>query len=303
MIEMSMDSMSRVTELDEVQVLAYWIWQQVDIFCRDQGITYYMAYGSLIGAMRHQGFIPWDDDIDIWMKREDYALFELEFPGWARRRGLYLISPNLTKGYDRIFSKVCLEHTVTESSNSNYRQGIFIDLFIIDGSPNNTLFRFIRIKHLQIIRNLLTLIGYCPNNRTSTTVLQHIYSVLGSILRKILDVGSLSRRYSAVATKNLCNSSNILLIPVRKSKGRALEFDSELFKDVVDVVFENSTAMVPNGYDEVLTQIYGDWRIPPSLDLRIPMHSENSYIDRQYIRVEEIRKELDWRSPSRKVQE
>ena len=82
--------MRQVTDLKEIQYLALEIFKAVKVFCEEKDITYYLAYGTLLGAIRHKGFIPWDDDIDLWMKREDFNRFCKEFPVWGNKNGLYV---------------------------------------------------------------------------------------------------------------------------------------------------------------------------------------------------------------------
>ncbi len=144
--------MKEITALEDVQALQLSIVDKVDEFCRIAGIRYFLAYGTLIGAVRHQGFIPWDDDIDLWMLRGDYDRFETEFPAWAKDHGLYLNSPSTTPGYNRVFNKVCDNRTlgVEESYRNDFEEGCWVDVFPVDAVPEGSLARWLKIMNIPV---------------------------------------------------------------------------------------------------------------------------------------------------------
>lgn len=88
--------MKEITELHDIQSIRLSMVGKIDEFCSEAGIRYFLAYGTLIGGIRHQGFIPWDDDIDLWMLRPDFDRFESEFPQWAKSRGCFSTRPALS---------------------------------------------------------------------------------------------------------------------------------------------------------------------------------------------------------------
>lgn len=116
------------------------ILKDVDEFCRQNGLRYSLAYGTLIGAVRHHGFIPWDDDIDIQMPRPDFERFIREYgrePG-ARYRCLYN-TVNEEERFQHFFAKVHDTHTVCVQGKSVvYKFGVNLDVFPIDGRPDDT---------------------------------------------------------------------------------------------------------------------------------------------------------------------
>lgn len=82
--------MRAITDLDELKAIELDIMKKVHEFCEEKKIWYVLTYGTLIGAIRHNGFIPWDDDIDIFVMRDGFERIEKEFPEWGKDHGLFL---------------------------------------------------------------------------------------------------------------------------------------------------------------------------------------------------------------------
>ena len=95
--------MRQVTELKEMQSLALTILKGINEFCSEYKISYYLAYGTLLGAIRHKGFIPWDDDIDLWMKRDEFNILCENFQAWGLSHGLYINSIKTVQNYTQLF--------------------------------------------------------------------------------------------------------------------------------------------------------------------------------------------------------
>lgn len=113
----------------------------IDKVCRENGIKYSLAYGSMLGAVRHGGFIPWDDDMDIWMLRKDYDKF-IEI--WEKNPidGYFLLRQETSPEFPQNFSKIrkCNTAFVSQGEeNTNYHHGIFVDIFPMDNVSNNKL--------------------------------------------------------------------------------------------------------------------------------------------------------------------
>lgn len=276
--------METITELHQIQAVAFSILEEFDRFCREFHIDYYMAYGTLIGAIRHKGFIPWDDDIDVWVSRESYSRIMDLFPAWGRKRRLYLNSSQTTEGYNRIFAKVCLEDTEihTRDRHNPYTEGLFIDIFVLDGSPNSRLGRFVHVTRLQTLRNLITLSAYGADQLPSHGRKEAVIGAVSRLFRG-LDQRRLVQRYERLAAKAPLEKSDYVLVPIRRSKGRALELPRAWFDKTLDQPFQTMICSVPVGYDQILRHIYGDYMQLPPEDQRKPGHCADFYAEKEVL--------------------
>lgn len=271
--------MRQVTDLKEIQSLGLKILSDVDMFCQEHGITYFLAYGTLLGAIRHGGFIPWDDDIDIWIKREDYNRLVDAFPEWGASHGLYLNSPKTVHKYNRPHSQICLSDTVLlqNQRDDQFEEGYYIDVFPIDGLPANAFLRWLRIKHLQFLKNICTLSAYTVKADEKKTFKKKIL-LLASRLFKNKDTQKTMLRYEKVAGLNDCSSSAYLqIIAPGKNRGRNMVLPATDFQDLEIRRFEGMLAAIPCGYDDVLSKLYGDYMTPPPEDQRKPHHDFRLY--------------------------
>lgn len=129
--------MSRqIKDIEEIKKIQLEILKYVDQFCSQNNIKYALGYGTLIGAVRHKGFIPWDDDIDIIMRRNDYNRFIELF---SKETGRYKVwSHNLQTDYPIPYAKVTDEKTLKlEGTNYYVERGVDIDVFPLDDLPND----------------------------------------------------------------------------------------------------------------------------------------------------------------------
>lgn len=131
---------------DQLQKTLLEIFDYIDELCKNIGIKECFIGGSALGAVRHKGFIPWDDDLDLGMTRADYNKFKEAFLKQNDKR-FRLNAPNLTKKVRSRFPKVLKSGTIMREitdSKDVETQGIFVDIFIIDNVPNNKFHRFLK---------------------------------------------------------------------------------------------------------------------------------------------------------------
>ena len=147
--------MKIIDNLDELKKIELDIMIKIHQFCEKNNIKYYMIAGTLIGAIRHKGFIPWDDDIDIAMSREEYEKFLREFPAYGEKNNLLAVNNRTNPYYGRPMTKVI--DTRTCLMEPEYRSddpiGVFVDIWVMDGVPTG-----VNRNHWQRKRNIICII-------------------------------------------------------------------------------------------------------------------------------------------------
>lgn len=148
--------------LKEIQLIELKILQEIHELCLKHEISYYMSGGTLLGAVRHKGFIPWDDDIDIFMPRREYNRF-CEIAPTELPACLELQNRALTEKFPFWFSKVIQKRTcLIENQMPKSIMGVYVDIFPIDGLPANPLKRFWLENKMRIL-NRLSLAQVCAD--------------------------------------------------------------------------------------------------------------------------------------------
>lgn len=259
--------------LREVQLKQLDIALEVKRICDKHDIKYFLDAGTLLGAIRHEGFIPWDDDLDIGMTRENYDKFVEIAP--VEIGGDYFIQNWETdKNFALPYCKVRADKTKYIEKNSvkvDAHNGIFIDIFPYDNVPDDikkrksqsiiikSLFRLNLVKH-----------KYTPW-REDDKLAKLIYKSLNIMslfipakcLKKLFDIQV--KKYNKVECKNLIvtdgdYSSNFIL-------------PKSLFDELENVLFENNTFNGPKNFHEYLTSVYGDYMTLPSENERENRHN------------------------------
>lgn len=262
--------MRRINEINELRQIQLDILNHVNKFCKENNIRYFLAGGTLLGAIRHKGYIPWDDDIDIMMPRKDYEQFKnIYLKKTNTNYKLYHYS--VERKYNYPFIKIGDKRTsIIENQIKDNDFGVNIDIFPLDKFTND---KSIQKKYFSKNRKLRLLLWRKQNKinwnvkyRSKTkTFLKNI--ILYIYYQGILNI--ISKNYICKTidrnSKNLNNSSNLEymggyiwgyyekeLIPIKA------------FKDSVPVEFEGNFYPAPIGYDRYLTGLFGNYmQLPP----------------------------------------
>lgn len=248
----------------------------IDDFCRKNNISYYLLGGTLIGAVRHKGFIPWDDDIDICMLRNDYNRFIHEFSDSSGRYEL-LAFENDENWYLPTAKVIDTNTFLSEDVPGAKDIGLFVDIFPIDNCPGeyNTSCKF--ANSLNIYRQMLTYknLGYSKNRyRVKNAILRVLHGVLKPVSKKWL-----VEQITCKASKYCDGDDNCKFVGelTNMPYGCREIYEKEWFKQTVELEFEGRKYWAPVGYHNVLTMCFGDYMKLPPAEQQISHHENKVY--------------------------
>lgn len=233
------------------------ILDEIVVICEKHNLKYYLIGGTLLGAIRHKGFIPWDDDLDIIMPREDYVkLTEQYFKELPPEYKLDWFNTN--PNYNHIFAKIYNVNTLFEeelSENVHSKRGIFVDIFPMDVSNGYSLEVLIRKKIVNQINRLLVLSELKDEQTGLTKLLLQLFDAK-QLQKMALFVMEWKSKKGGKYYSNFGSQYNI-----KRQTHPIVNFGSGVKK-----TFEDRIYNCPCNYEEVLTSIFGKnyMEIPPA---------------------------------------
>ncbi len=237
---------------------------EIDKICKANGINYDIDGGTLLGAIRHRGFIPWDDDFDIGMKRSEYERF-LSVCEEQLDKGKYTLQTFSVEDYAFAFAKIHLNDTEIRedfSKNANVHHGIFVDIFPFDNLPDNLLIRRLFLFRNHLLKNMIWIKCGYGNESQKRKLSYQILKILGK----------------PFSTAQLKNAREKLLA---KYNDRQTEecFTSDYpmyhlkniwFQRITDLPFEDRTFPGFKDFDAYLRTVFGDYmELPPENERRV----------------------------------
>lgn len=233
---------------------------EIDQFCRERNIRYFLCAGTCLGAVRHQGFIPWDYDADVMFPREDYERFIHEYSSDPNRK--YDIGAlEITGHWKRQFGRVWDKNTVLKHRNlQDVDVGACVDLFPIDGFPESGLAKTIYLKHMRLLEFLAfnsEKTNYHPQERFVA------FKKLLRILLKPVGWRYFSSRMNRLAKKYPFNVSKQAGVGIDPGYGKREIMDRSIFERSTRLPFNGVELSVPEAYNSYLTNLYGDYMKVP----------------------------------------
>lgn len=264
--------------MDEIKSVSLDVLQEFHDFCEANNLRYTLAFGTLIGVVRHKGYIPWDDDIDVLMPRPDYELFfrlyenSDDFAAINHEHGNAMIA----------FGRLCdMKRTYVDSSIVpwvNCKTGVWIDIFPLDGSENDLVSlqgRIAKLKHkwqMGLSKRLsLRSFSQCTSISEKVRLLLKKMMYWGKNIDKLVDEHILEcRKYDWETSMYVGHFSHL------GNKIKHL-WPKEDFEEYLSKEFEGRKFHVCSGYDRHLRLLFGDYMKFPPAEQRVPHHGFNKY--------------------------
>ena len=282
------------------------IWSEVDRICRKHGITYWAAYGTLLGAVRHKGFIPWDDDMDFALLRPEYDRF-CKVVDAEINRELFEIK-------HKTFDVTCISHALTTGLETNYGryseggrindtpQGLSIDVYPLDIAPDGTQESLLAFKAMQEVMAAVADISqvvemtHAKKDGYLVMELEELQRIAALPFQERL--AELYRyTYALWSQSSEVGYYEMMLAKMFDESIRERPFRKEWFDETIYLPFETIELPAPKEYEKVLERRYGD-------DWRTPVQDEETHVGflhsadipwREFFRLVDVEKILnDW---------
>lgn len=266
--------MRKIDNLKDIQALELNLLIAFDKFCNDNNLKYSLMGGTMLGAIRHKGFIPWDDDIDVSMPRPDYDKFiELTKDGMTEDYKVYSIQTK--KDYIYPYIKLIDTRTVLYESNINtkYSIGLYIDIFPVDGFPCSESVAIRHYKHLSRLKNYTIWAAVKPFNNKG--LIRNLIRFIVNFIFKTIGASYFAKKRDEEYRKFDFNDSEYVTL----STGYALKakMKKEEYLDLIDVEFCGLMFKCSSNYHKTLRNIYGDYMKLPPKELQVSNHNYKLY--------------------------
>ena len=262
----------RKLSIEEAKKIELDILDFIDSFCKEHGINYCINYGTLIGAIRHKGFIPWDDDIDLSMTRENYERFIQLF---SEKQSRYqILSLEMDDQYFNNFIKIVDPTTkiIDTRNTKTYDSGIFIDIFPMD-TFNDT--KVVDICYKLESFKLLSFSKHKNIVYGDSKLKDLIRTLFWLFLRPVSPRFFANQIEKQIQKYRVKDGKYIAFIP-SKAKEKEI-FPRDMFDELIETPFEHLVLPAPKRFDVVLKQFYDDYMTVPPKEKQIYIHEFEAY--------------------------
>jgi len=250
--------------LHKLQAIQLEMLMEVDRICRKCGIHYNIIAGTLLGAVRHGGYIPWDDDADVALLRPEYEKFRIACKTELDKERFYFQDHRNTKGYRWGYGKLRRKQTLfvrEYQEHMPYKQGVFIDIFPLDGVPDNYFFRTLKNFECFCIRKMLwAKVGKVAEKKWC---IRQIYKIIDKIPERYIFL--YYNQMVLCANKQRTKWVRILMYPTPNSE---YGYCRKWYENSEEIVFEGKVFWGIKDYDSYLRFKFGEYRKLPPVEER-----------------------------------
>lgn len=266
--------MNKVSE-EERKRIQFSILKEIKSVCEKEKITYYLAYGTLLGAVRHKGFIPWDDDIDIIMPRNDYD----KFIHLHKNKTFEVLALETNKKYIYSFAKAVDQNTklFVEGIRCTLQMGVYVDIFPIDNVGNSYKEAKAFFKKNSLLYGLSITANWKKyiKGRTDSKK-RNILRFISFLLSRFVPQRFIHERYNSAISKRRNNKDKFVAVCMSPYGVREI-MPALIYGKPMQVLFEGEMFNAPNKYEYYLKKIYGDYMTPPPPEKRVNIHKDIFY--------------------------
>jgi len=270
----------RELDIKETQKISLEILKTVADICEEKGFRYCLIYGTLIGAIRHSGYIPWDDDVDIMMPRKDYEEF-LKYFGehTSDHPHLEIFNPTTCEKYPYMITRISdNRYSIDMANEKPYGMGVFIDIYPYDGLGNTSeeALKFgMKGDRLSSLCYQATRQRYAVE--TTTSALRKVLKLPVFLFSKLCGKNVFQRKLAKLAGQKAYDDCEYVGCVVWLSGGEKDIFERRMFDECIMHPYEKYEFRVPKEYDAILRHTYGDYmQLPPEKD-RVGHHNYKVY--------------------------
>lgn len=272
--------MKKIENIRQLQLVSIYVYKRLLDFCNTNGLKVYLLGGSLLGAVREQKFIKWDDDIDVCMSRTDYDKM-LKISNGRISDDCSIVDPEKDKNFKGYISLAV--YNKSRSISKQYRQieesKIGVSIFVYDGVPENRLARKLYYRHMYLLRAFHALCR-ADFNHVSSSLAKKVGPIL-SVFFKLDNVFYYKKKILKLQKKYSYEKSEYVA-PNSDTNAWLEVFPKNEFEKWVELDFEGINAKAFKYYDKHLTKYYGDYMTPPPETDREPKHSFDAWVDSNF---------------------
>lgn len=247
-------------ELRQIQMIQLEMLEEVDRICKKYEIKYCVIAGTLLGAVRHGGYIPWDDDADVAFLRPEYEKFREACEKELDTSRFYFQDHRNTKGYRWGYGKLRRKNTLflrEHQEHMPYEQGVFIDIFPLDSVPDNYVLRSMHNFECFCVRKILW--SEVGRRADKNLLMRSIYGALAKIpAKKVFEY------YECLVRRSNHKGGRMVRILTFPTPNDEYGYLRSWYENLSPIVFENKSFQGIKEYDSYLQFKFGDyWKLPP----------------------------------------